>query len=108
MLVILTMIAPNNADQKPATTKSSSNAATSPNIAAFRTKRKKPIVTMVNGRVIRKAIGRTIALTNPSRNAARMKLKVPSIETPGTRRDARKRPSIMISVRMKIPCMGAL
>ncbi len=105
MLVIPTMIAPKIADQNPATWKLSSIAATRPNIAAFNTKINNPSVTTVSGNVIKKNNGRTTALTSPRSNAASMKLPVPSIQTPGNKREARNRPSIVIKVRSRMPCI---
>jgi len=79
VLVIPTIRDPSSADPNPATEKLSSMAATSPNIAAFRTSRNNPSVTMVSGNVSRKAIGRTKPLTRPSNSAASMKVPVPAI-----------------------------
>ena len=108
VLVILTMIEPKTADQKPATENPSSVAATSPNIAAFTTKRNSPRVRSVIGRVIRTATGRMTALTRPSKIAARMKVPVPLIETPETRADAMYRPSIVMSVLKIIPFIALI
>ena len=108
VLVILTMIAPNTAAQKPATTKFFNNAATRPNIAAFRTNRNKPSVMIVSGRVSTNAMGRTIPFTMPSSKAARMNVPVPAILTPGTICDAKNRPTITMSVRITIPCIESL
>ena len=106
VLVILTTSEPNIADQNPATMKLSSIEATRPNMAAFNTNRKRPSVMIVIGRVSKNAMGRTKPLTRQSRTAARITLPVPSMVTPGIIAEARSRPSSVISVLRKNPCMS--
>ncbi len=108
VLVMLTISAPDIADQKPATTKSSSIAATRPNIAALRTSRKSPNDRIVIGKVSRKATGLTTALTRPRRIAASNKLPVPEIVTPGRMLDANTSPSIVTNIRITNPGMFQL
>ena len=105
VLVMLTTTEPKIADQNPATLKFCSIDATKPNIAAFRTNMKRPIVTMVNGSVNTNAIGLTIAFTSARRIAEKIRLPVPRISTPGTIADAKASPSIMIMVRSKTPLL---
>ena len=105
--VMLTMIEPNTADQKPATKNPSSIQATSPNIAALTTNRNRPSVINVIGRVSNNAIGLINAFTSPSIIAAKIKPLVPLIETPGTSPDARNRPSIVINVRRIMPFISS-
>jgi len=63
------MIAPQNADQKPATWKPSTNDATAQKRSALITRMKRPRVRIVTGRVSRTRTGRMIALTSPSTSA---------------------------------------
>ena len=105
VLVMLTTMEPRMAEPKPATEKLSSIAATSPNIAALMTRTNSPSVTMVNGNVSTIAIGRMKPFARPSSKAARINVPVPSILTPGNSADARKSPSMQISVRTISPAI---
>ena len=108
VLVILTIKAPKTAAQKTETQKLSSSAATSPNIAAFRTKINRPSVIIASGRVSTNMIGRVTPLTSPSSTAAKTKVKAPLIQTPEIRYDARSSPSIQINVRIIMPFIRSL
>ena len=68
MLVILTTSEPKIADQNPATMKLSSIEATRPNMAAFSTKRKRPSVMIVIGRVSKNATGADEAINETEQN----------------------------------------
>ena len=65
-----TMMAPPTAVQNPEIVNPGTIQATSPIIAALSTSRNRPSVSTVIGRVRMNAIGRTTALTRPSRTAA--------------------------------------
>ena len=75
---------PITAGKKPLTVKPGVKKATSPIEMALTTKRNKPRVRTVRGRVKRTRIGRTIALTNPIIAAAMTAAVTPSIVRPGT------------------------
>src|SRR5262249_151702 len=66
--------------------------ATSATIPAFTTSRKNPSVKTVIGSVSRMAIGRTMALTTPSRRPARTNVVASSMRMPDTHRVAIQRP----------------
>src|SRR5688572_15651136 len=107
-LTTLTTIAARKAAPKLRMPRPGRKAATRPSIAAFTTSRKRPSVSNVNGSVSRTAIGLMIALTTPSRSAAR--IRVVGLETlmPSIHSVASQRPSAAINVRRMKRVTGAL
>src|SRR3984957_9361237 len=104
-LVRLTTIAAKTADQKPATRKPGKNQATSMIISALITSRNSPSVSKVMGRVRMMMIGRTKALTTPSRSAAAISVPV---ELNATRPifEASQRPIATTAARIRNPSMA--
>src|SRR5688572_7745323 len=107
-LTTLTTIAARKAAPKLWMPMPGRKAATRPSMAAFTTSRNRPRVSSVNGSVSRTAIGLMIALTTPSRSAAR--ISVVGLETlmPSIHSVASQRPSAAISVRRMKRVTGAL
>ena len=76
--------------------------------AQVRTNKNNPRVMMVIGKVSKNAIGLTNPLMSPSRIAAKIKVPVPDICTPGKTAEAMYKPSIAINVRKSIPFIRAI
>jgi len=104
---MLTTNDPKSADQKFAIVNPGKSHATSPSMAAFTTKRNKPRVRRVKGRVRKMARGRKMAFTIPKSNADRMREPKPSMCIPGTIALASQRLSALISILSKKPRIGA-
>jgi hypothetical protein len=100
---MLTTNDPNSADQKLAIVNPGKSQATRPSMAAFTTKRKRPRVRMVKGKVREITSGRKIAFTIPNSNAERARDPRPSMCIPGMIELASQRLSALISILSKNP-----
>ena len=102
-LTALTRHAPKSAAQKPRTANPGTMREVSHRHRAFKTKRKKPRVTKVNGRVRNKRIGRTKALMSPRMRPATRAGTIPLISIPGTTAAAKKIAKAFASTRIRKP-----
>ena len=102
-LVRLTMIAPKNAAKNPPNVNPGRNPATSASIAALIIRRKTPSERMVMGSVKNIKIGRTTALTIPSRNAAPRSVQPLANSMLGTIAEATHNPAAVMSKRTRTP-----